>query len=195
MSKDLNKVMIIGRLGQDPELRYTPKGSAVCSFSVASGRSYTTAAGEKHDETEWFNLVAWNKLGEICNQYLVKGSRVYAEGRIKTESWEDKESGQKRYRTTVVVGEMIILDGRNSESFQADDTADEEAPQAPVAARQAPQATQARQPAPQPAQRQQAPQNGAQRGNQRSSGAAASAYSRSQRNVPQNIENEEDLPF
>ncbi|MEJ7652054.1 MAG: single-stranded DNA-binding protein [Chloroflexia bacterium] len=121
MTKDLNKVMIIGRLGADPELRYTPAGTPVASFNVACGRRWTTPDGETHDETEWVRTVAWNKLAEICNQYLSKGSKIYVEGRLQTRSWDD-QSGQKRYSTEVVANEMIMLDSRNSPERRPDDS-------------------------------------------------------------------------
>ena len=112
MAKDLNKVQLTGNLGKDPETKYTPQGSGVTKFSVASSRRWRTAAGEEHAETEWFNVVAWDKLGEICAQYLQKGSRVYIEGRLQTHSWEDQQTGQKRYMTEVIASDMIMLDGR-----------------------------------------------------------------------------------
>ncbi len=113
MSKDLNKVQLIGRLGKDVEMRYTQAGKAVSSFSVASGRSWKNADGETQEETEWFNVVAWDKLGEICNQYLNKGSRVYIEGRLATRKWQDKE-GNDRYTTEVIAADMIMLDSKPS---------------------------------------------------------------------------------
>ena len=112
MSKNLNKVQLTGNLGKDPETRYTPQGSAITKFSVASSRSWRTAEGEDHEETEWFNVVAWNKLAEICAQYLRKGSRVYIEGRLQTRSWDDQATGQKRYMTEVIASDMIMLDSR-----------------------------------------------------------------------------------
>lgn len=112
MARDLNKVMIIGRLGFDPEMRYTPSGSPVTTFRVAVGRQWRDGGGESREETEWFSVVAWNKLGEICSQYLAKGSRVYVEGRLQTRSWEDQQSGQTRYRTEVIASDMILLDNR-----------------------------------------------------------------------------------
>ena len=112
MAKDLNKVQLTGRLGADPEMRFTPQGSAVTTFRVASNRSWKTTEGEQKEDTEWFSIVAWNKLAEICNQYLAKGSRVYIEGRSQTRSWEDTASGQTRYKTEIIANDMIILDGR-----------------------------------------------------------------------------------
>lgn len=112
MAKDLNKVMLIGRLGADPELRYTPNGSAVTAFGVAVGRQWKDANGEVHDDTEWFSVVAWNKLAEVCSQYLTKGARVYIEGRLQTRSWDDAQTGEKRYKTEVIASDMILLDSR-----------------------------------------------------------------------------------
>ena len=111
MTRGLNKVMIIGRLGRDPEMRYTPNGRPVTAFSVAVNRSWTAGDGDKREETEWFNVVAWGNLAEICNQYLRKGSRVYVEGRLQTRSWDDPD-GQRHSRTEVVANEMMILDSR-----------------------------------------------------------------------------------
>ncbi|NNJ12432.1 single-stranded DNA-binding protein [Chloroflexales bacterium ZM16-3] len=121
MARDLNKVMIIGRLGADPEMRYTPSGSAVTTFRVAAGRQWRDGAGETREETEWFSVVVWNKLAEICNQYLAKGTRVYVEGRLQTRSWDDQQSGQTRYRTEVIANDMIILDGREGRASRDDD--------------------------------------------------------------------------
>ncbi len=111
--RGLNKVMIIGRLGRDPEMRYTPSGRPVTSFSVATTRSWLSADGERREETEWFNVVAWAQLAEICKQHLVKGSPVYVEGRLQTRSWEDPD-GKKHYRTELVANEMILLGDRRS---------------------------------------------------------------------------------
>ena len=108
MTRGLNKVMIIGRLGRDPEMRYTPNGRPVTAFSVAVNRSWVTGDGDKREETEWFNVVAWGNLAEICKQHLRKGQMVYVEGRLQTRGWEDPE-GKKHYRTEIVANEMIIL--------------------------------------------------------------------------------------
>lgn len=115
MARDLNKVMIIGRLGRDPEMRFTPGGRPVTTFSVATSRSWTTAEGEKRSETEWFNIVAWGGLAEICHQYLGKGQRAYIEGRLQTRRWEDA-SGAKKSATEIVASEMIILSQRAKSS-------------------------------------------------------------------------------
>lgn len=123
MARDLNKVMIIGRLGIDPEMRYTSTGSPVASFRVAVGRQWRDGSGESRDETEWFSVVAWNKLAEICSQYLAKGARVYLEGRLQTRSWEDQQSGQTRYKTELIASDMLILDGREGRPARDDDHA------------------------------------------------------------------------
>ncbi len=111
MTRGLNKVMIIGNLGRDPEMRYTPSGKPVTSFSVAVSRSWVKPEGERTETTDWFNVVAWGRLAEICSQYLIKGSMVYVEGRLETRSWE-AENGQKHYRTEVVASDVNILDKR-----------------------------------------------------------------------------------
>jgi single-strand DNA-binding protein len=103
--------LIIGNLGRDPDMRYTPSGKPVTSFSVAVSRGWTTSGGERREATEWFNVVAWGNLAEVCNQYLHKGSRVYVEGRLQTRSWDDPE-GQRHSRTEVVASEMVILENR-----------------------------------------------------------------------------------
>ncbi|OGO48397.1 MAG: single-stranded DNA-binding protein [Chloroflexi bacterium RBG_16_64_32] len=105
----LNKVMVIGNLGADPEMRYTADGNAMTSFRVAASRNYTAPDGERREETEWFSVVAWRKLAEQCSQYLQKGRRVYVEGRLRTRSWDTPE-GQKRYRTEVVADRVLFLD-------------------------------------------------------------------------------------
>jgi single-strand DNA-binding protein len=117
MSRGLNKVLIIGALGSEPEMRYTPGGKPVTSFSVAVSRGWRTSEGERKEATEWFNVVSWGNLAEICNQHLRKGSQVYIEGRLQTRSWDDA-GGMKHFRTELVANEMIILDGR---SYVADD--------------------------------------------------------------------------
>ena len=113
MSRGLNKVMIIGNLGRNPEMRYTPSGKAVASFSVATSRSWVNAEGERREETEWFNVVTWGNLAEICKQHLTKGQQVYVEGRLQTRGWED-QNGKKHYRTELVANEMIVLGERKS---------------------------------------------------------------------------------
>lgn len=106
---NLNKCMIIGNVGKDPELRFTPEGTAVCGFNVAVNSFFTTADGEKKQDTEWFTVVAWAKLAETCNQFVTKGMSIYVEGRLKTRSWEDKETGVKRYRTELIAYQVQFL--------------------------------------------------------------------------------------
>lgn len=113
MARGLNKVMIIGNLGRDPEMRYTPSGRPVTSFNVATTRSWTTYDGERREETEWFNVVAWGPLAEICNTHLSKGQQVYVEGRLQTRGWEDQQ-GKRHFRTELVAQEMIILGDRKT---------------------------------------------------------------------------------
>jgi single-strand DNA-binding protein len=108
--RSVNKAILIGNLGRDPELRHTSSGKAVATFTVATNRSWTGSDGTSQEETEWHNIVAWDRLAEICQQYLQKGRKVYIEGRIQTRSWDDKQSGQKRYMTEIVANQMIILD-------------------------------------------------------------------------------------
>jgi single-strand DNA-binding protein len=105
----LNRVMIIGNVGSEPEMRFTPSGKPVTSFRVATNRAYTTPEGERKEETEWFTVVAWNRLAEQCNQFLNKGRLVYAEGRLRTRMWEGQD-GQKRYRTEVIAQRVSFLD-------------------------------------------------------------------------------------
>ncbi len=105
----LNKVLLIGNLGADPELRYTPSGAAVANFTMATREQWTTKEGEKQDRTEWHRIVAWRRLGEICGEYLHKGSLVYIEGRLQTRSWEDRD-GNKRYTTEIIALGMQMLD-------------------------------------------------------------------------------------
>jgi single-strand DNA-binding protein len=127
MSRGLNKVMIIGNLGREPEMRYTPSGRPVTTFSVATSRSWNTSEGEKHVETEWFNVVAWSNLAEICKQYLTKGQQVYIEGRFQTRHWDDQE-GNKHTSVEIVANEMIILGERRetSEASAEPESAEEE---------------------------------------------------------------------
>jgi len=124
----LNKVMIIGNIGSDPEMRFTPNGNPVTSFRVATNRVYNTPEGERRQETEWFSVVAWNRLAEQCNQYLTKGRLVYAEGRLHTHTWEGQD-GQKRSRAEVVANRVVFLDKREAaplpeEAAEETDTAE-----------------------------------------------------------------------
>ena len=105
----LNKVMIIGNLGADPEMKYMADGTALTNLRVAATRNYSTREGERKEETEWFSVAAWGKLAEQCSQFLQKGRRVYVEGRLKTRSWDTPE-GEKRYRTEVVAEQVLFID-------------------------------------------------------------------------------------
>ena len=105
----LNKIMVIGNLGTDPEMRFTPSGSQVTSFRLAATRNYTTSEGERRQETEWFTVTTWGKQAETCNQFLAKGRRAYVEGRLRTSSWEGQD-GQKRCQTEIVADRVIFLD-------------------------------------------------------------------------------------
>jgi single-strand DNA-binding protein len=129
MSRGLNKVMIIGRLGRDPEMRYTPSGKPVTTFSVATHRSWNTSEGERRTDTEWFNVVAWGSLAEICKEYLSKNRLVYIEGRLQTRHWDDAE-GKKHTSVEIVANEMIMLDDRreNEASPEADSGEEDEFP-------------------------------------------------------------------
>ena len=124
MSRGLNKLMIIGHLGRDPEMRYTPSGKPVTTFTVATSRTWHSADGERHEDTEWFNVVAWGGLAEICNQHLHKGMQVYVEGRLQTRRWEDAE-GNKHFTTELVAKEMIML-GEKKDTLRTSFEQDEE---------------------------------------------------------------------
>ena len=114
MAGSLNRVMLIGRLTRDPELRYTPSGTAVCNLALATNRYGTDPSGERREFTDYHDVVVWNqgnrKLAELCSQYLQKGRLVYVEGRMQTRSWDDAQSGQKRYRTEVNANDVQFLD-------------------------------------------------------------------------------------
>ncbi len=120
MAKDLNKVMLIGRLGTEPELRVTQQGTPITTFRLAVGRQWRDSDGQQRDETDWFTIVAWNRLAEICSEHLSKGARVYIEGRMQNRSWDDAQTGEKRYRTEVVASDMIMLDQRGDHPESGD---------------------------------------------------------------------------
>ncbi|HEV2718407.1 MAG TPA: single-stranded DNA-binding protein [Thermoanaerobaculia bacterium] len=111
----INKAILIGRLGKDPEMRSTAGGQTVCRFSLATDEKFTDRNGEKQERTEWHNIVVWGKLAEICGQYLRKGKLVYIDGSIRTDSWDDKETGQKKYRTEIVAQNMKMLDRKGDD--------------------------------------------------------------------------------
>jgi single-strand DNA-binding protein len=181
MSRGLNKLQIIGRLGRDPEMRSTGEGKWVTNFSVATGGSWTDSNGNQRDDTEWFRVEAWDRLAETCNNYLHKGDQVYIEGRIKSRKYTDS-NGVERTSVDVVASNMIILSNRNnnnnagSNSGGYSDDYYDEAPAAP-----------ARQPA-----RAAAPQ---QRGPAPSAAPQRAPAARPTRNAPQPIDDEDDIPF
>jgi len=118
--------MLIGNLGADPEMRFTPSGNPVTTFRIAVNRVYNSSDGERKEETEWFSITAWSKLAETCNQYLTKGQKVYCEGRLHTRSW-DGQDGQKHYRTEVIASQVIFLD-RKSAALGPEDKTEEGEP-------------------------------------------------------------------
>jgi len=118
MAGTVNKVVLIGRLGKDPEVKSVAGGTTLTSFSLATDETWTDGRGEKQSRTDWHNIVAWGKLGEICGQYLSKGKLVYIEGSIRYEQWEDKESGQKRTATKIVAAKMTMLDKKDDGGSQ-----------------------------------------------------------------------------
>lgn len=125
MARSLNRVQLIGNLTRDPELRYTPNGTAVCSFGLATNRGWTTDTGEKKEEAEFHRVVAWNKLAELCSQFLKKGSKAFVEGRLSTKSW-NAQDGSQRSATEIIISDMIVLDGRRS-SVEVPEEAETEA--------------------------------------------------------------------
>ena len=112
MAKSINKVILVGHLGKDPEVRYTTTGMAVANFSVATNDRFKDKDGQWQDRTEWHNLVAFDRTAEICKEYLHKGSQVYIEGKLQTRSWDDKNTGEKKYRTEIVINDLVLLGGR-----------------------------------------------------------------------------------
>ncbi|HYO50194.1 MAG TPA: single-stranded DNA-binding protein [Chloroflexia bacterium] len=127
MARGLNKVMLIGNLGKDPEMKYTPQGTAVTTFSMAVSRSRKSPDGQLIDETEWFRVVAWERLAETCNEFLRKGSKVYIEGRLQTRKWTAQD-GQERQMVEVVANEMLLLDSRQQGGPQGGGYGDEQRP-------------------------------------------------------------------
>ncbi len=114
MARSVNKVILVGHLGKDPEVKYTPSGTPIAKFTLATNERYKDKDGNWQDRTEWHNIVAWQRTAEIVGEYCKKGSQVYLEGRLHTDSWEDKETHQKKYRTDIVVNDLVLLGGRGS---------------------------------------------------------------------------------
>lgn len=113
--KGINKVILLGHLGKDPELKYTPQGTPVAKFSLATSDRFKDKDGNWQDRTEWHNITAWGRTAEIAGEYLKKGRQVYIEGALRTHSWDDKQTGQKKYMTEVVVNDLVLLGGGRSE--------------------------------------------------------------------------------
>jgi single-strand DNA-binding protein len=150
----LNKVILIGNLGKDPENRFMPSGGAVCNFSIATTESWKDkATGQKQEKTEWHNITMYNRLAEIAAQYLKKGSSVYIEGRLQTRKWQDKTTGQDRYTTEIIADQMQMLGGRSGNSSGPADTGYDDGGfnQQPAYQQQQAAPAPARQPAPAPA--------------------------------------------
>lgn len=112
MSKSVNKVILLGYIGRDPEVKFTPSGTPVAKFSLATNERFKDKNGDWQERGEWHNLVAWQRTAEIVGEYCKKGSQIYVEGRLRTDSWDDKESGQKKYRTEIVIDELVLLAGK-----------------------------------------------------------------------------------
>ncbi|HXY13474.1 MAG TPA: single-stranded DNA-binding protein [Terriglobales bacterium] len=110
--KSVNKVILVGNLGKDPEVKYTPQGTPVAKLTLATNERYKDKNGEWQDRTEWHNVVLWQRLAEIAGEYLKKGGKVYIEGRLQTRSWDDKQTNQKRYMTEIVASDLVLLGGR-----------------------------------------------------------------------------------
>lgn len=119
----LNKMMVIGNVGTDPEMRYTPNGNPVTSFRLATSRNYTDKEGERRQETEWFTIVAWNQLGEQCNQFLTKGRRAFVEGRLKSNSW-DGPDGRTRFRNEIIANRVLFLDRQPAASLSGEEASE-----------------------------------------------------------------------
>lgn len=131
MARSLNKVLLIGNLTRDPELRYTPQGTAVVTFSIATNRQWKTESGDQKDEAEFHRIVAWDKLAEICSKMLKKGSRTFVEGRLQTRSWQGQD-GNQRTTTEIVISDMLVLDGRKTDETNMQGMPDDLGSQVPV---------------------------------------------------------------
>ena len=118
MPKTVNKVILVGNVGKDPEVRYTPSGTPVAKFSLATNENFKDRSDEWQERTEWHNIIAWQRLAEIVGEYVQKGSKLYIEGKLQTSSWEDKQSGERKYRTEIVAREIVLLAPRESNGEQ-----------------------------------------------------------------------------
>lgn len=180
MARSVNKVMLIGNLGADPELRYTGSGTAVCNMRIATNESYKDANDQWVEKTEWHNVVAWARLAEICGEYLKKGSRIYVEGSLQTRSWEDQD-GNTKYMTEIKIRDMMMLDGRGEGGNGFDQGGDYD--QSSSQQRSQPQRQQGGRPQP---QQQQRPQQG---------GRPQPQQRRPQQQDDFAFEPDDDLPF
>jgi len=131
MARSLNKAQLIGNLTRDPELRYTSQGTPVCSFSIATNRTWKNSKGEVQDEATFHRIVAWSKLAEICDRFLTKGKKIFIEGRIANRNWDDQQ-GQKHYVTEVVADELILLDDKKQQESAVSSQPTEPTPPEPV---------------------------------------------------------------
>ncbi len=141
--KSVNKVILIGNLGKDPEVKYTPQGTPVAKFSLATNERFKDKEGQWQDRTEWHNITAWARTAEIVGEYLKKGSKVYIEGRLQTHSWDDKQTNQKKYMTEIIVNDLVLLSGRgeggeSARGAAAGNNFDQRAPEAEPAAASTP---------------------------------------------------------
>jgi single-strand DNA-binding protein len=116
MPKSVNKVILVGNVGKDPEVKYTPSGVALAKFSLATNERFKDKSGEWQDRTEWHNVLAWERLAEIVGEYVHKGAKLYVEGRLQTSSWEDRQSGETKYRTEIVARDLVLLGAGNGHS-------------------------------------------------------------------------------
>jgi single-strand DNA-binding protein len=133
----INKVILVGRLGSDPEIRYTQQGVGVTNFNIATSETWVDKAGEKQEKTEWHRIVVWGKMAEVCSQYLAKGRQVYVEGRLQTRQWEDKDGG-KRFTTEVIAQNVQFLDrGDRQASTSASQPSDQHLPEIPAVSQDA----------------------------------------------------------
>jgi single-strand DNA-binding protein len=114
MAKSINKVILVGNVGKDPEVKYTPNGVALAKFSIATNERFKDKAGEWQDRTEWHNVLAWQRLAEIVGEYVHQGTKLYVEGKLQTSNWEDRNSGDKKYRTEIVARDIVLLGPRET---------------------------------------------------------------------------------
>lgn len=126
MAKSINKVILVGNVGKDPEVKYTPNGVALAKFSMATNERFKDKSGEWQDRTEWHNVLAWQRLAEIVGEYVQKGAKLYIEGKLQTSSWEDRNNGEKKYRTEIVARDIVLLGSRETGSNEDRDSAEDE---------------------------------------------------------------------